>query len=235
MLTMNAPSSGGTSIQPCELPPGAASGAPHLQAAAARLGEQQGEHPGVAVRTHALRAGRAGRITDHLDQRGGCFGEGRVEHVGWAAQRGRPVPEQGAGHHGQRGIPLVDDAGQLGHRGRPLVGALQPQVVGLAGPADRGTFRSDVDLLAPIHLAAGSARRPAGCSRGNADCAPSRRRLCRPAAARTTAAPPRAPCVRVRRARHGPSGRRNPPRERPRADPPVVGPRRPASPPRARR
>ena len=38
--------------------------APHLQAPAARLGQQQREHPGIPVRAHALRAGRAGGIAN---------------------------------------------------------------------------------------------------------------------------------------------------------------------------
>ena len=65
------------------------------------------------------------------------------------------MPQQAAGHRGQRRIPLGDDPGQLGHSRRPLVGTLQPQIIGLVRAAHRVALRPDVDLLAPVHLAAG--------------------------------------------------------------------------------
>jgi hypothetical protein len=65
------------------------------------------------------------------------------------------VPQQGARHRGQRRVPFRDNGRQLRHARGPLVGALQPQVVGLVGAADRVPLRADVDLLAPVDLAAG--------------------------------------------------------------------------------
>jgi hypothetical protein len=80
MLTTKAPATGATPTQAFR--PG---NPRHLQRAAARFGQQQGEDPGVLVSADALR-GRGVRWVPHnLDQRRGLLAECRVEDLGRAA------------------------------------------------------------------------------------------------------------------------------------------------------
>lgn len=98
---------------------------------------------------------RTARVPNDLDQRRWALCERRVEDLRRAAEGGRPVPQQGARHLGHLGIPLGDEARQIRHRGRPLIGTLQPQILGPAGPTDGRELGPDVDLLAPIDFASG--------------------------------------------------------------------------------
>ena len=130
----------------------------HLQAALARLDEEQGEHAGILVGADALLGGRVGLagVAHDLDEGGRVFREGRVEHVLVGAEGDRPGPQELQPEGGELGVPAGDDLAQIGKGGRPLVRSLEPPVVRDAGPLrDGGPLRADVDLLAPVDLAQG--------------------------------------------------------------------------------
>jgi hypothetical protein len=79
-----------------------------------------------------------------------------IEVVLVLAERGGQRPQHLAADPQRLGLPAQHDAAQLGQRGRPLVGADQPQVVRVTGTGVQGRpLRADVDLLAPVGAARG--------------------------------------------------------------------------------
>src|ERR1700722_7636444 len=149
MLTTNAPPSPGTSIQSSE--PGRRTCSPRLPGSASSRVSTPESLCGPTPCAEAARAGYritlisvAGAAAKAASKTSG----GLPSEAAQCRSKVRATPDSAASHSAM--IP-----GHSGSAAGPWVGPLQPQVGALAGPADRRPLRSDVDLFAPVHLAAG--------------------------------------------------------------------------------